>query len=208
MIQANYFDDLGEEIGKEKRGRKKRATAQRIFVSAIDLMKEQGFDGVSIEQICERAQIARATFFQHFRSKAALLGLFSELVCQSIEKELEAKDLSATEQLELVADHLQGLANEMGSIFPDMLAAFTAEPGAGFRVDDPDTGITPLVVQMIKSGQADGTFAEHLRAEDMAISLVAAWVALARNSISDPPRHTGDRMRTILRFYISGLSAS
>jgi AcrR family transcriptional regulator len=55
-----------------------RATAQRaerrrqILVAAKQVFAAEGYHGASINQIIERAQIARGTFYLYFQSKAAI----------------------------------------------------------------------------------------------------------------------------------------
>lgn len=206
MALPNYLDELpdGENGQQARRGRKKRATAHRIFKSAIELMQIDGYDGVSIEQICERADVARATFFQHFANKAALMSLFSDIVRQRIEAEL-LEELSPKEQLYLIADHLQGLADELGAIASDMMSAYTAQPGSGFRIAEPGTGIASLVVAIVEKGQADGAFSAKWPPEDVAISLVAAWVAVSRRRVSYRGPEGERPLHAMLDLILSGL---
>lgn len=46
---------------------------QRIAEIGVSLMKEQGFDNVSIMQICKAADITRTTFYYHFNAKQDLI---------------------------------------------------------------------------------------------------------------------------------------
>ena len=58
------------------RERKKLQTRFAIESSAIDLVLDHGFDGVTIEAIAERADVTPRTFFNHFADKAdAVLGI-------------------------------------------------------------------------------------------------------------------------------------
>jgi AcrR family transcriptional regulator len=212
MAPIRYFDapERDDPEGSGRRGRKKRATAHRIFIAAVDLMQRDGFNGVSIEQICERADIARATFFQHFSSKSALMAIFSDIVRQRIESELAEADLAPLEQLRLIVEHLTRLTNELGPIAPDLLSAFVAEPGGGFRVDDPETGLAELIVRIVKRGQADGAFADHWSAEDVAVSLVSSWAGVSRRHVgmeAGRPCYDIGPLHNILDLFLNGLSS-
>jgi AcrR family transcriptional regulator len=55
------------ELGR--RERKKQATRDGLRHAALELMAEHGFEGVTVEQICERADVATSTFFRHFPTK-------------------------------------------------------------------------------------------------------------------------------------------
>ena len=49
--------------------RKQRRARQRIIEAARELFLERGFDGVSVGDIAERAEVGRTTFFRHFGDK-------------------------------------------------------------------------------------------------------------------------------------------
>ena len=63
-----------------RRARKKERTRHEIYAAALSLFAARGFDAVSVEQICQAADVARATFFLHFHTKSALLFEFSRLL--------------------------------------------------------------------------------------------------------------------------------
>lgn len=51
------------------RARKRRATENAIESSAVRLALELGVDGVTVEAICERADVSRSTFFNYFSAR-------------------------------------------------------------------------------------------------------------------------------------------
>ena len=57
----------------EKRKRQSKRTEALILETALRLMKEHGFDGVSIREICREAGITTGAFYHHFTSKDVLL---------------------------------------------------------------------------------------------------------------------------------------
>ena len=57
-----------------RRERKKRELRSRIYQTAQQLFLSQGFDATTVEQVAAAADVAPATFFNHFQSKNALLG--------------------------------------------------------------------------------------------------------------------------------------
>lgn len=56
-----------------RRERKKRVRRERIFEAARQLFLEQGYAATTVEQISDAADVAQATFFNHFQSKGAVL---------------------------------------------------------------------------------------------------------------------------------------
>lgn len=74
-----------------RRERKKEETRQRLLSVSLELFHEQGYSATTVEDITERADVAKGTFFNYFPSKEALL---SELSVWGIEKLQTAIDVS------------------------------------------------------------------------------------------------------------------
>lgn len=55
--------------------RKEKAiiTKNKLFETAIELIKEKGYDSVTISQICEKAGVAKGTFYVHYKSKEDII---------------------------------------------------------------------------------------------------------------------------------------
>ncbi|MGC5000241.1 MULTISPECIES: TetR/AcrR family transcriptional regulator [unclassified Streptomyces] len=51
------------------RDRKRRQTRERIVETAFALFMERGFDAVTVDEIAQRAEIGRTTFFRYFGDK-------------------------------------------------------------------------------------------------------------------------------------------
>src|SRR5579872_1965448 len=61
-----------------RRERKKEETKERIFQAAFSLFKQHGVPDTTVDQICERADVAKGTFFNYFPHKEAVLGYLGE----------------------------------------------------------------------------------------------------------------------------------
>jgi AcrR family transcriptional regulator len=57
----------------EKLDRRVERTRKLLQASLLALIVEQGFDGLRIEDITERANLRRATFYMHYKDKVELL---------------------------------------------------------------------------------------------------------------------------------------
>src|SRR5512143_953809 len=66
-------------------------TLARIREAHLSLIVEKGYDAVTVEDICQRADVGRSTFYAHFTSKEDLhrRGL------ESLRRELEDAQASA-----------------------------------------------------------------------------------------------------------------
>lgn len=78
MKASDAVDVIPIEVaGEGRRERRRRELRERVYAAARELFIEQGFDHTTIEQIVEAADIAPATFFNHFTSKNSLLHLMT-----------------------------------------------------------------------------------------------------------------------------------
>jgi AcrR family transcriptional regulator len=56
-----------------KQDRRVQRTQQLLRTAMLSLIQEKGFETVSVQEIVDRANVGRATFYAHFDSKADLL---------------------------------------------------------------------------------------------------------------------------------------
>lgn len=57
-----------------QRGERQQERTQAALISAfLQLVKEQSYSTITIQEICERANVGRSTFYRHFASKADIL---------------------------------------------------------------------------------------------------------------------------------------
>jgi len=61
----------------EKVDRRIRRTRDRLGDAVIELGKEKGFEAVTVQDVLDRAQVGRSTFYAHYRDKDDLF--FSDL---------------------------------------------------------------------------------------------------------------------------------
>ena len=99
----------------EKIDRRIKRTRRLVSEAFIELVLENGYDGVRIEDIIERADVARTTFYTHFKDKGDLLEYVVEMFRQQTEQnipsiKLDENGLPSADQLKTtfqnVADHV------------------------------------------------------------------------------------------------------
>lgn len=162
---------------QSRRERKKLETRSRILNAAIALMAERGYDAVKIDDIAARADVASATFFLHFRTKASLIVAFNDEVCAKIAERLVGYDLKAVEKLELV----RALVLDEWSRHGDMLRRIVAEASAqdSGALNDSGASLVALVSSIVADGQRADQLSSEFDADIVATALVSAWRAAA-----------------------------
>ena len=80
-IVYNWTMSIETSAPKEsnRREQKRLATAHHLASVAFELFERDGFDAVTMEQVADEADVARATLYNHFKVKEALLDHFFAL---------------------------------------------------------------------------------------------------------------------------------
>ena len=69
-----------------------RNTKGRIISAAWELFYEQGYDDTTVEEIIEKSQTSKGSFYHYFEGKDALLGSLSILFDEKYEELMEVMD--------------------------------------------------------------------------------------------------------------------
>lgn len=98
----------------DRRARRRQRTRERILDAAARLIAEQGYERTTIEQICERADIALMTFYNTFVSKQQLSGVLSEaLLTVPVRQRIEAARAASGDTLERLRHYLLSTAEQV-----------------------------------------------------------------------------------------------
>ena len=144
---------VSEELSR--RERKKLETRQSLLAAAMDLFHEKGYDATPVEEITERADVGKGTFFNYFPSKEALL---AELALWRVEQMRSALDVGAgapaspVARLKRLLSLMQAQATRDGHFMQRALAARLAQPLAHRAGHE----LLGLVHELVVEAQAAG----------------------------------------------------
>src|SRR5574341_980151 len=98
-----------------RRERKKDETRTRIFRAAVALFREKGFESTTVDEITERADVAKGTFFNYFPKKESVLSYLSDTQLA------EAEEFAATllQSRQPVRKKLIGLLQRIASVYEE-----------------------------------------------------------------------------------------
>ena len=83
---------LSHQKEEEKLDPRVRRTRNLILQAFYDLLAEKNFESISVQDVTDKAQINRATFYAHFPDKYALL---DHSISQMFKQEIEKRTLNA-----------------------------------------------------------------------------------------------------------------
>jgi AcrR family transcriptional regulator len=167
------------------RARKKRRTRDRIYDAAVALLAERPYDEVTVEDICLRAEVGRATFFRFFGTKAGLLGEFSRRLAEQIARRLDDHpEANATDQLWVVQDEITTAWGLSAPSTREMAREWIRNATAAdlHRAAPPE--LVALVADIVAEGQASGEFTPDYEADFMAWIILAALSSVTAGWLS------------------------
>lgn len=140
-----------------RRERKKEETRGRIFKAAVALFTSKGFEETTIDEICERADVAKGTFFNYFPRKEAVLAYLSEKKLLEAEENAEAILAAARPARDKLMEIYTAAASAWEEdrelsryVFVELMRrSFAPTEEAGRAWDD-------LIERVVRAGQASG----------------------------------------------------
>jgi AcrR family transcriptional regulator len=168
-----------------RRARKKERTRQEIYQAAMALFGARGFDRVTIEQICDAADVARATFFLHFPSKSALLFEFSRGLAAELRERLQEPRGSAAQEFRSMVELVSQRWHEQGEVMRAMLREFfvTPESLAAARAEGGE--LRAAIEDIVERGQARGEFRRGLEPRLAAAVFLSTSCAILPGHVLD-----------------------
>lgn len=146
-----------EPVAGSRREAGKKRNRDRLYEAALDLFAGQGYDLVSVDDICERAGVGRATFFRLYGTKAGLLSEFNRrLAVRARNAVALTEPVDAGEALKVVSRTMCATWAESGAALRKLAHEYlqTVSLEAGTRKAQPD--LRALVTEIVAEGQRQG----------------------------------------------------
>jgi AcrR family transcriptional regulator len=156
--------------------RRRQETADRIVEAAAYLFGERGVAATTVADICERADIARQTFFNHFETKQDLVGalarrgndFFREAVATA-----RSEGLDTATRIARLFEIVHTATASVGPMHQDMLAEVTR---VFHDTSDRETLDSVLrgVEKLLRTGRAEGDVSRAYPLEDQAAMVLGS----------------------------------
>lgn len=90
-------------------------TRRKIFNTALNLIKEKGFDKVSVDDICAACGVSKGAFYHHFKSKLDIMSESESLVNDMLENiQIHESDGSIKEKLLILMGSILDVVEKSG----------------------------------------------------------------------------------------------
>jgi AcrR family transcriptional regulator len=152
--------------------RRKIEVRDRILTAAFDLFLQQGLAATTIEEICERADVANRTFFNHFATRQDMVRALAERRLINLHDVVfDRADEAIPARLVGVFDDIATTLVESGGTYREMIGEMLAISGYGIQRG---SKLHDTFVELVKEGVAAGEVGTRHDAETLADIIVGA----------------------------------
>ncbi|MFI1715832.1 TetR/AcrR family transcriptional regulator [Streptomyces sp. NPDC053513] len=149
-----------------RRERNKLRVKNRIYEAAMDLFTQKGYDQTSVDEITEKADVARGTFFNHFQRKEDLIAEWGEQRRLQLRRGLDAEGIPHTQvkDIRVALSHCMSILAGVSLENPlQTKAVLTAWVRAGFPLHE-QPYVAHMFGEFIEAGQRIGDISQDVDA--------------------------------------------
>lgn len=190
-----------------RRDRRYLAMHERILAAAAACFAERGFAETTMDDIATRADVARATAFNHFGDKHQLLVAY-----------FDRRRAWLFDQLDAVAADAQPVAAGLARVTDALARIYRLNPGearatldAWRRMPSPyDTGaaVADVFSAVIESGLASGEVDPRIDPRAAALTLFDACIGVVTRWLDSPDTDLAAGLGTALDVILRGISSA
>jgi AcrR family transcriptional regulator len=189
-----------------RRERKKERTRQEVYAAAMKLFADRSYHQVTVEEICEEADVARTTFFAHFPSKSALLREYSQVVATRFRESYWDSEASAKEQLRALATLVMETWFAQAEVMGAMLVESSHPTFAQLEREEEANPILELVEDIIRRGHSRGEFRSRIAADIAAQAFLSTGTIMLASAAGRRAEFSPVELRDeFLDWYLHGM---
>ena len=192
-----------------RRERRKLEMRDKILAAARELFSENGFQATTVDEIATLADVAPATFFNHFQSKQTLLDLMTGEVVEYLHalttQHLEGPGTAAEKLRGFIASAAESIRANRG-VARDVLLEFV---GNDATPSGPHPYLHRLIepfVELVAEGQRTGEMRNDHPAEFLAQMAVGMMNSAITNWLADPVYPVEEGLVAATEFTLETLS--
>jgi AcrR family transcriptional regulator len=171
-------------IDTSRRSRRKLEVSQRILEAAVALFDEQGFEATKVTDICQRADVANKTFFNHFATKSDLLRAIAQGALDEFLAEIEAARKApggTRERLRALFEQIADNALAAGPMHRELLAEIIHVAHESRTEGEQARRLHQAFRALVRDGRSAGDVATAHSLEIQTDMLIGAFYALMLN---------------------------
>ena len=177
--------DTGQDLVVDRRTRNRERRRSAVYRAAVELFIEQGYENTTMEQVAQRADVARATVFNHFPRKTAFIDEWTML------RRHRAADAVAREDIKgwPLDRILRRYVSEMARLSEDTREETVAMMTAAVHVTDllGHPALADELSSYVRKAQKEGAVPKKLNPAQAGLLTSTAYFAVLTQWISEEP---------------------
>lgn len=158
-----------------KRKQQALATKTHILETAFSLNEHEGFENITVQEICKAAGVSIGAFYHYFSSKESMIlewyKLVDDIFDREVMPELRVSGISSIQKISSFAEYLINQACIYGKeSLAQLYRAQLAHNGAGFFSDE--RALLSYLIELVSTGQSDGELVCDVPAEQITRELL------------------------------------
>jgi AcrR family transcriptional regulator len=189
------------------RTRRRERSTERLYDAANELLATRAYDELTVDDICDRANVGRATFFRIFETKGGLLREFNRRLAQDAARRIdEAGDVDVRTALGHVRDAIVDAWRHAGRGHVGMATEFVRSvPSTDPHAAHPE--LLALVVERVTMAVEAGELPDAVPVDLAASLALIHMTAPVAYAIAGQQVDTDRLSRVLLDQWYAGMTA-
>lgn len=182
---ATAWPNADQRPVSDRRARHRERRHTQVYSAAVELFIEQGFDNTTMEQIAERADVARATVFNHFPRKTAFLDEWTARRRKHAAAAVRKADIAAWSLSRILGQYMTEMARLSQKTRRETVELMTAAVHGIDLFSHP--ALADELVTFIIGAQRSGEASADLNVQQAAVLTAVSYFAVLTQWISEEP---------------------
>ena len=193
---------------KSRREQRNQATRDQILRAAAELFSRQGYQNTSLDDLVERANLARGTFYYHFPAKEDIVLALGQKSTRQIVEAFEERLAAGEPAVALLGDVLESFARTAVAQ-PEVSRVYILTGLA--RIEDLTADLerpsfSRLLVRLIAAGQEQGDVRSDIPAQVLGTLLAMQAITGVLLGLSFPAVLPA-KLRAVVDLFLDGARA-
>ena len=170
---------------------KEISTKQKIIAIAIHLFKDEGYDAITIQDICDASGISKHTFYYHFDSKDKILHEFVKIpydIRPDIMREILMKESPLEKYFTLLNPRMHYLEKLGGEILKQIIFFGFQKSEGEFQHNGSIHPMMEVECQLIKQAQECGEIRNRSSAQELSKMAIMITISTILRWALEPPQ--------------------
>lgn len=177
----------------------------RVYRAAIELIVSNGYDTTTMDDIADRADVARGTVFNHFDRKTAFLDEWAHTRRRIAIAAVHADRLDGRSSADILTRYMRELARLSTETRTETVAVMSAAAQHMVLVDDPPLGRE--LATYVEQGQAAGEIRPEIDARQAGALLALGYFAALTGwiRVEPSPYDLEARLLSLMALFLRGV---